>query len=143
MSPDFDGPESHFAISFAQKSPTIEEVEATVSALVGASVRSQLLKLHIADRDASLDQLMLRTGIRRTRLTGDRCPALKARVDALDRVVIDTHRPNILALMHAPVHQIVISRIGASISAVLQDPGTPLVRWSVDTFDALKKCAGV
>jgi hypothetical protein len=149
MSPDWDGPESHFAISFPQTTPTVENVEATVSRLTGGAVRSQLLKLHMADRDASLDELMLRVAIRRATLASDRCVALKARVDALEKVVIEisprsrSGRYAEIPAPHAPVHQIVLSRSGTSINAVLQNPRAALVRWAVGTLNALNKCAGL
>jgi hypothetical protein len=142
MSPDFDGPESHFAISFPQTTPTVENLEATVSGLVGGAVRSQLLKLHLADSDASLAETMLRVGIRRTRLTPDRCPALIAQTDAFARVLIAIPTRGYLSA-HAPVHEIVFSRYGTHIRASSQDPGTALVRWALDTLNALNKCAGL
>jgi hypothetical protein len=141
VSPDFDGPESHFAISFPQTSPSVKDVEASVSTLVGGSVRSQLLKLHLADREASLSELMLRVGIRRTTLLADGCPALKAQTDAFAKLLIAIPTRTYLA-PHAPVHQIVFSRHGTYINAVFQDPGTALVRWSLETLNALNKCAG-
>lgn len=140
VSPDFDRPELHFAISFPQTSPTVENMEATVSRVVGSAIRSQLLKLHAADRDASLAQLVPRVNIRRSRLTPDQCPALKRRIDGFAKVVIQIPTRRYLA-PHAPVHEIGFSRNGTYIHSISQDPGTALFRWALDTLDALNKCA--
>jgi hypothetical protein len=133
-------PELHFAISFPQSQPRFENFEGTVTTLVGGSVRSQLLQLHLADRDASLDALLLRVGIRRTRLTLDRCSALKTRTDELSKVSINVPSARGAIPLHPVGHQIVTSLNGAYINATFQDPEIGLVRWALETLDALNKC---
>jgi hypothetical protein len=136
----FDGPALHFAITFPQLTPSVESLEATVTTLVGGSVRSQLLKLHLADRDAPLDTLLLSFGVRRTRLTPDQCPALKRRrTDEFQKLLIKIPDRNYLSA-HAVGHRIVMGLHGAHLDFSSLDPGIPLVRWALDTLDALNKC---
>jgi hypothetical protein len=136
----FDRPALHFAITFPQLNPSVESLEATVTTLVGGSVRSQLLKLHLADRDAPLETLLLSFGVRRTRLTSDQCPALKTRTDEFQKVLIEIPDRNYLSA-HAVGHRIVMSLHGTRLDVSLLDPGIALVRWAHDTLDALNKCA--
>lgn len=115
-------------------------MEANLSTLVGGSVRGQLLKLHMADRDASLETLLFRIGIRRTKLTPTQCPALTHRLDELRKLSIDIPKYRTYTVLHPVGHRIVMRINGAYIEASFDDPGNSLVRWGLDTLASLNDC---
>ena len=129
--------ESHFAITFPQGS---ESLEAVVTTLVGGSIRNQLLKLHVADRDASLDTLLFQVNAPRAKFDAG-CPTLKIQADALLIVPIDLLpvKRNFIP-MHPTVHRIVLDLNGTHLDAGFDGPEKPLVRWALDTLEALNKC---
>ena len=129
--------ESHFAITFPQGS---ESLEAILTTLVGGSIRGQLLKLHVADRDASLDTLLFQVNAPRAKFDAG-CPTLKIQADALLIVPIDLLpvKRNFIP-MHPTVHRIVLDLNGTHLVCRLLLAKKPLVRWALDTLDALNKC---
>jgi hypothetical protein len=132
-----DMSELHFAITFAEgQMPSA----ATLTTLTGGSVRQQLIKLRLADREASLDVLLLNAGVRRTKLTPDRCSELQHRIDDLMKVSIVMIRPRNVIRLHPVIHEIVMSRNGTYLDTHFDDPAIGLVSWALDTLNALKTC---
>ena len=132
-----DTAESHFAITFPQGG---ESLEAIVTTPVGGSIRSQLLKLHVDNREASLDTLLFQVDVPRARFDAG-CPALKSQADALFSVPLDLMpvKRNFIP-MHPTVHRVVLNLNGTHLDAYFDGPEKPLVRWALATLDALDKC---
>jgi hypothetical protein len=146
-----DMAESYFSIdrTYLDRSAPIKETFiATVTTLTGnllrgrlfgGSMRTQLLELHIADRDAPLERLLLGITVRRTKLTVEQCPAIRRRMNELPGMSVVLPRRNYLAL-HPVVHHVIVSVQGAHINAVFTDPAVSAVRWALDTMADLKNC---
>lgn len=109
--------------------------------LSSSSFRQQLNQLRAADTEASLDVLLLRVSVRRTRLTAEQCPAITSRTNVLRSLSMSPlPGPRNFMPLHAPTYQVVVASEGSHIRAVFDDASSGLARWAVDTFEALKKC---
>lgn len=146
-----DMAESYFSINRFRPDPTSlkESYTATLTMpvgnalrgeLFGTSLRAQLLQLHMADRAASLETLLLGVTVRRTRLTIEQCPAITSRLDALHGSIAVPARQKYIAL-HPVIHEVFVSVPEAHIKASFNNPDSGLVQWALETLDALKKCA--
>jgi hypothetical protein len=138
-------PELYFAITFTEgRNPTPQNIEsAIVLDMLGRSVREHLVELRMADRDAALDELLLRTRIRRTTLVPARCPAITNRLFELSRLSIPLpqEREAPYAIPLHPLSNHLVVNAGISLDTYSTDVDEPWVRWALTTLDALKACA--
>jgi hypothetical protein len=158
-----DMAESYFSIDRVyrdQSAPTKEALIATVlkpagNVLAGElyrkSIRDQLLDLHIADRTASLEALLLGIKLQRISLTVEQCPAIARRMNALPGMSIalpggsaSRNRGRVVSVppLHPVSHQVVVSVQGAHINAHFTDPSASVVQWALGTLEDLRKCEG-
>ena len=146
-----DMAESYFSINRVRhESPSqIETYAATITSpagnylkgtLFGGSLRGQLRELHRADSDASLEILVLRMSIRRTRLTVEQCPAITSRLNALRGLSIVPPRPQLSIPLHPVHHHVIVKTPEMNINTFFIDTGVGLAAWALDTLDELKKC---
>ena len=147
---EFDTVESDFSINRAdpgnpqpQSEPYVAIVTATAGnalrgTLFGGSLRSQLRKLHGADRAAPLETLLLSLSIRRTRLTVEQCPVITTRLSELRGLSIVPPRPR--GIPNHPVsHHIIVNTPKMSVNTSFTDPAFNVVQWALQTLDDLNK----
>ncbi len=108
---------------------------------VGRSVQQQLLTLHMASPDASLDSLLPRVVVERIVVESRVCPSVRARVDALSRLSISIPEQGIIPL-HPLVHRLVVDGPTARIDGTLYGADAPVVRWAAETIRAIQACRG-
>ena len=110
------------------------------------SIRKQLLELHMADRSASLETVLIGMRVRRRQLTELQCPAIAHRMNALRGMSITlpgvATGPARTPALHPAAHQIIVSTPGAYINASFTDPDISVVRWAIGTMEDLQKCSG-
>jgi hypothetical protein len=98
-----------------------------------------MLDLHMADRAAPFDALLPRVAVRRSATTLAHCPALNGRVAALLKTSIAIPRQDVV-MLHPTLHRLIIQLQSTTIDATLVDDDSAMVRWAVETFDALQAC---
>ena len=130
--------ERHFRIAGGYLSS--DSLTATVVVPVGRSIQQQLLGLHMRDPKAPFESLVSQVTVRWLVLTENKCAAIRTRLDALSKVSISLPERDVIFL-HPFVHRIVLDLPGAQIDARTFDEDNPLVRWAVETTDALLACA--
>lgn len=117
-----------------------DNLQATLVVPIGRSIQRQLLDLHMKDRRASFESVLSRVSVRRISIQAQTCPAIVDRMDALSKVRIQVPERD-ASQLHPFSHRIVIGMVGARIDATLYDETDSLVRWSIETRDALLACA--
>jgi hypothetical protein len=154
-----DLPESYFSIdrtySYPTAAPNKQTLIATVTTMAAnrlggqvfpMSIRGQLLELHMADRSASLETVVLGMRVRRRQLTELQCPAIAHRMNALPSMSITlpgaAKSPVRPPALHPAAHQIIASTPGVYINATFTDTDISLVRWAIATMEDLQKCSG-
>lgn len=124
--------EAYFAIEVTDgpvARPT--KLTATLVQPIPKSIQQQLTELHMSDRQATLESLLSRVNVTRTDITHDRCPTLRASVDALLKSSISPLEPDVI-IIHPAVHRIVIDIGPERIDATLVDPeGLPYAGRSI------------
>jgi hypothetical protein len=135
-----DVPEGHLTIGIAEGAvPGAAKLAAVITVPTSGSIQQQLLKLHVSNRDLSLDALLPRVMIQRQTIIEDQCRSIRSRMNALAKATIALPDPNIISL-HPTVHRFVIETGGVHIDARLIDSNDSLVRWAADTLKALQEC---
>ena len=133
--------ETYFQIGLADGPLyTVQKLRATLIVPVTRSLQQQLLELHKSDQQATLESFLPRVNLKRLDVTEDRCPRLRARVDALSRVSIVLLKPNVIAV-HPVMHRIVIDIGSEHVDATVNSGESAVVRWAVDTMKAMQACA--
>ena len=148
-----DRKEAYFSISRVRIGRPPAEVDTYVATVTspagnvlngtvfGGTLRTQLMELHHADVGAPLEILLLKLSIRRTRLTVEQCPAITARMHALDSVTMTPPRADRrMIYLHPPAHQVIATVEGARVNTSFQDAETSLAQWALQTLDDLNKC---
>jgi hypothetical protein len=115
------------------------DLQATVVLPVDRSIQRQLLDLHMQDGAAAFESVLSRVSVRRVLIRAPACRAVIERIDSLPTVLIKLEERDVVYI-HAPVHRIVIAVAGGTIEATLEDEAHALVRWAVQTHDALLAC---
>ena len=135
-----DEHEAYFAIDVVD-GPVARPVRlsATLVVPIAKSIQEQLLELHMSDRQATLESLLPRVNVRRRVIANDRCPALRARVEALFGASFSSLEPDVIVL-HPMMHRIVIANGSEHVDATLIDPENSAVRWAVGTLEAIQAC---
>ncbi len=133
-------PERHFRVGLADSPNSARDtLVATVVTPAGRSIQEQLLDLHTRSPQASFESLISQLAVRRVVLSEEKCPAIRTRMDALPRVSVPSPLRDLLFL-HPVEHRIVIRQPGAMIDATVLEQDNPLVRWAIETLDALVAC---
>ena len=137
-----DEHEGYFTIRIGDRPGTSpERLTATLILPIGKSIQQQLLEFHMSNRQGTLESLMPRVLVQRLDVAQDRCPVLRARVEALPRLSISVSDRNVI-FHHHVIHRLVIDTGSDRVDARLVDPESSAVRWAVETFKAIKACEG-
>ena len=91
------------------------------------------------DRQASFDSLISQVVVCRYVFHTEKCPAIRARLDALSKVAISLPERDVIVL-HAILHRVVIDLGVALMDATIADQDNSLVRWATETTEALMVC---
>jgi hypothetical protein len=113
---------------------------ATVVAPLGRSFQEQLMTLHLDSPNAAPKKVQLDLSVLRSEITENECPELRVCIKKLAKVRVHVPRLNAIAL-DAGEKEIHVRTGMGEIDAHLVDNKEPLVRWAVETFDILRKCA--
>jgi hypothetical protein len=136
-----DVEERYFSIRLApEPSSNAKRFEATVVIPTGKSIQQQILDLRMRDRSKPLDVLLPQVAVRRIAVNSEQCPALRSRVDALSKTKISLAKQDVLYL-HPLIHNVSIGIYGSEVKATLYDRDNPIVRWAMDTLDAILACS--
>ena len=133
--------ERYFSISYGPGTGyDRNDLQATVVLPIDGSIQEQLLKLHMKDRAAAFESVLSRVSVRRVLIRAPACRAIIERIDSLPPVHIQVEERDV-GYVHPSVHRIMIGVAGGTMEATLKDDAHPLVRWGIQTFDALLACA--
>jgi hypothetical protein len=136
------GGEAYFVVGYAASSGfDSDRLSATVHVPSGRTIRQQLLDVRMKDRAASFDTALSQVVVRRVTLDVATCPSLLSRMNALKNVVIRVPERGLMSRGHPPVHRVVLREIPFRMDVTLTDPSSPLVRWAIQTHEALLVCA--
>jgi hypothetical protein len=130
--------ERHFVIVSAGGE---DSFAATTLILEDASIAKQLLDRHMKDRPASVESVLSQIVFRREITETRRCPALLERMNALSSVAVRIPDRRLIMRGHPTRHRLVLDTSLLSMDVTIFDPANPLVRWAVDTYEALVSCA--
>ena len=81
----------------------------------------------------------MRVVVRRVMVDSAACPAIRTRMDALSALNLSVRDDKMLRLDHT-VHEIAVWFSRGGIDARMYDESYPLVRWAIDTHEALMAC---
>jgi hypothetical protein len=127
-------PEQYFSVR-----GRLEALEALLVTPEGASVQEQLLKLHMVDHEASLADIMGQVQVRRRRVVGSSCAAVKQRLDRLAAMNVRLPERDLMVL-HPTLHRLLIGFEGGTADLVLVGDDHPLVVWAIETIGELRRC---
>jgi len=135
-----DVQERYFTIAYAD-GPGYDRnrLIATVVVPKGQSIQQQLLNLHMKDLEASFDSLISKVVVRQYVLTTEKCPAIRARLDALSKLTILLPERDVI-ILHPVVHRMIIDLGVMRLDATIDDQNNSLVRWAAQTLEALVQC---
>jgi hypothetical protein len=108
---------------------------------VGRSIQEQLLRLHMDERSATIEEVTTELRIDRDVLSEGECPALREHLDALSNVEFSAPTRDIVVL-HPTVYRIEIDFGAGTVDVSLVEDDHPLVQWAIGTHAALEQCAG-
>jgi hypothetical protein len=132
--------EMSFSVTLAER-PQGHATAATLVEPAGRSIQDQLLRLHAADREATLQTLLPRVTLRRT-LVDRSCPALDAQLRAIPRIIPAVPITNANA-RHPLTHRIVITTTLIDADVTVLDPKSPVAHWADRTIAAIRACGTV
>jgi hypothetical protein len=131
-----DTPEAYFAI-VGYLSPDSFEAEVVIPD--GRSIQEQLLRLHARDQKASVDSLITRVRLKRSKLKAGECPAVERQIRLLQAAPL--HVLDLATLtIHPVVHRVVVDFAGGELDATITDGENELVRWALQTLSELRRC---
>jgi len=133
---DLDVLERYFAIR-SDFAGAPDSFKATVVIATGRPILKQLLDLHMKDRFAPVASMQSQLTFQRMTLESGTCRALRVQLDKLFKIRIAIASDVIT--LDGVLHRFVL-RISDTIEATLSDERSPLVRWAVQTTDALLAC---
>jgi hypothetical protein len=140
---DFDDHERYFDIRQVLPGglPPLTLV-ATLVAPVGTSFHEQLMTMHLDNPSTAPEELQARLSMLRSEMTEKECPALRSGIKKLGKVRVNVPSLNIIAL-DAELKEIHVRTGMGEIYARLTEDNEPLVRWAVEMFHVLHRCARV
>ena len=132
--------EVSFSVTLGER-PQGHATAATLVEPAGRSIQDQLLRLHAADREATLQTLLPKVTLRRT-LVDRSCPALDAQLRSVPRIIPAVPVTNAFA-PHPVVHRVVINTTLIQADATVLDPKSPVARWADRMIGAIRTCGTV
>jgi hypothetical protein len=135
-----DAHEVSFSVTLGER-PQGHATAAKLIEPVGRSIQDQLLRLHAADREATLQTLLPKVTLRRT-VVDRTCSALDAQLRAVPRIIPAVPITNAIAL-HPVIHRIVINTTLIDADVTVLDPKSPVAHWADRTIAAIRACGTV
>lgn len=130
--------ERYFAVSSGPGGIDKNNLSATVAIATGRPISQQLLDIHMKDRAAPIESVQSQLSFRRRTLDARTCGSLRVQMDKLSKISIAIPEWDLIP-WHPVLHRFVIN-LADHIEATLIDVRSPLVRWAVQTTDALLAC---
>jgi hypothetical protein len=132
--------EMSFSVTLGER-PQGHATAATLVEPAGRSIQDQLLRLHAADREATLQALLPKVTLRHT-VVERSCPALDAQLHSVPRVIPTVPNTSTITL-HPVIHRLVINTTLLDVDATVLDPKSPVARWADRTIAAIRACGTV
>jgi hypothetical protein len=114
-------------------------VHAMVVVPIGGSVQKQLLQLHVANRGASVAELLPKIRLSRTEVSGNTCAAVEQSVRNLS-TLIASQRGGRIVRASAHLYRVAWNTPNADQDMVLDDADDPAVRWAKQSLEAIRSC---
>jgi hypothetical protein len=135
---DLDALERYFAIR-SDFAGDIDSFKGTVVVATERPLLKQLLDIHAKDPAASIESVQSRLTFKRVTLDSGSCGALRLQLDKLPKISISIPARDVIP-WHPVLHRFVLN-FADRIEATLFDERSPLVRWAIQTTDALLACS--
>jgi hypothetical protein len=135
-----DALERYFTIDLVGGSkPGQQAVTATIVVPVGKSIQQQILEAHMRDRRQPPSSVIAGIRVRQVTVSEAECSAMKGRLSGIPALRLVPELMDRIFL-HPVVHRIVTDQYGVAVDVRVIDPDHPLVRWVLETHEALLAC---
>ena len=106
------------------------------------SIYDQLMRIHRSDPRQDVSAMQKRISLKSVDLTEKTCPAISHQVAKLEEVGANLPKMRIdTIILHPMNHEFHIQGTDGDVSAVLADDENPLVKWALETRQALDLCS--